>query len=83
MVETPPEALVEVPFAITDGLQRHVRYAQLTAAGPVHHIVLPTGPPAWLITGYHEVRQALHAAQLVRSEAAEAVLCRDNCANLL
>ena len=71
------EALVEAPFSITDGAQRHIRYAQLTAAGPVHHIVLPTGHPAWLITGYHEVRQALHAGQLIRSEAAEAVLRRD------
>jgi cytochrome P450 len=77
MAKPPTEALVEAPFAITDGLQRHVRYARLTEAGPVHRIVLPTGQPAWLITGYRDVRQALQAAHLVRSEAAEAVLRRD------
>jgi cytochrome P450 len=77
MAKPPTEALIEAPFAITDGLQRHVRYARLTEAGPVHRIVLPTGQRAWLITGYREVRQALQAAHLVRSEAAEAVLRRD------
>ncbi|MDQ3764850.1 MAG: cytochrome P450 [Actinomycetota bacterium] len=51
MAETLVEALVEAPFANTDGVQRHIRYAELTAAGPVHQIVLPTGQPAWLITG--------------------------------
>jgi cytochrome P450 len=77
MVKTLTEELVEAPFAVTDGMQRHVRYAELTAAAPVHRIVLPTGQRAWLITGYHEVRQALHDPRLVKSEMARAVLCRD------
>src|ERR687883_260649 len=38
---------VLAPFAITDGWRRHDEYARLAAAGPIHHIVLPTGEPAW------------------------------------
>jgi cytochrome P450 len=73
MTEKSPAA----PFAITDGTARHARYAQLAAAGPVHRIALPTGEPAWLITGYAEVRQALNDPRLVRSDAALANVGRD------
>jgi cytochrome P450 len=68
MTENPLAA----PFAIADGTARHARYAQLAEAGPIHRIVLPTGEPAWLITGYHEVRQVLHDPRLVKSEATQA-----------
>jgi cytochrome P450 len=51
-----------------DGPQRHAVYAALAATGPVHRVVLPTGNPAWLITGHHEVRDALHDPRLVKSE---------------
>ncbi len=70
-------ALPAAPFAVTDGPQRHARYAELAAAGPVHRIVLPTGEPAWLITGYEEARQALHDPRLVKSDATQANLGRD------
>jgi cytochrome P450 len=67
------ETVLTAPFAITNGPQRHARYAQLAAAGPIHRIVLPTGKPAWLVTGYDEVRQALSDPRLVKSEPARDV----------
>jgi cytochrome P450 len=68
---------VVTAFDIADGLGRHARYAQLAAAGPVHLITLPTGELAWLITGYDEVRQALHDPRLVKSDLALANVGRD------
>lgn len=73
MTQTP----VVTAFDITDGSGRHARYAQLAAAGPVHRITLPTGELAWLITGYAEVRQALHDPRLVKSDLALANSGRD------
>ncbi len=73
MTETP----VVAQFDITDGSGRHARYAQLAATGPVHLITLPTGELAWLITGYDEVRQALHDPRLVKSDLTLANLGRD------
>ncbi len=69
-------ALAQAPFTITDGLRRHARYTELAAAAPVHRIVLPTGEPAWLITGYDEVRQALRDPRLVKNVAAMGTLGR-------
>ncbi|MGH3769988.1 MAG: cytochrome P450 family protein [Pseudonocardiaceae bacterium] len=68
------ETLAKAPFTLTNGPRRHTRYAELAAAGPVHRIALPRGAPAWLITGYNEVRQALHDPQLVKTLA---MLSRD------
>ena len=56
------------PFTATGAGERQDAYAALAATGPVHRITLPTGDPAWLITGYHEARQALHDRRLVKSE---------------
>src|SRR6185437_4688789 len=58
----------EDPFTATGAAERHAAYAALAAAGPVHKITLPTGAPAWLVTGYDEARQALHDPRLVKSE---------------
>jgi cytochrome P450 len=71
------EALAEVPFTVCDGPQRHTAYAKLAAATPVRRIMLPTGEPAWLITGYDEVRQALHDPRLIKSDATQANRGRD------
>jgi cytochrome P450 len=68
------DTLVEVPFSTSNGRQRHARYADLAATAPVHHIALPTGQPAWLITGYDEARQALHDPRLVKSEVTQATV---------
>ncbi|MGH3870429.1 MAG: cytochrome P450 family protein [Pseudonocardiaceae bacterium] len=66
------EILLTAPFAVTDGPLRHAEYAELAATAPVHRIVLPTGELGWLITGYDEVRQALHDPRLVKSDATQA-----------
>ncbi|HJT04361.1 MAG TPA: cytochrome P450 [Pseudonocardiaceae bacterium] len=58
----------EDPFTATGAGERHAAYAALAAAGPVHRITLPTGDPAWLVTGYDEARQALHDRRLAKSE---------------
>jgi cytochrome P450 len=71
------ESLAEGPFTVTDGSLRHARYAEFAAAAPVHRIVLPSGKPAWLITGYDEVRRALHDPRLVKNESALTILSRD------
>ncbi|HZS20021.1 MAG TPA: cytochrome P450 [Pseudonocardiaceae bacterium] len=71
------ETVAELPFAITDGAHRRARYAQLAAAAPVHRTVLPTGEPAWLITGYREVRRALNDPRLIKSDLALANFGRD------
>ncbi|MGH3803262.1 MAG: cytochrome P450, partial [Pseudonocardiaceae bacterium] len=71
------ETLLTAPFTVTDGPQRHGTYAKFAATGPVHRIVLPTGEPAWLITGYDEARQALHDPRLVKSEATMVAIGRD------
>jgi hypothetical protein len=62
------EILADASFSITDELRRHARYAVLAAVSPVHHIVLPTGQLACLVTGYEKARQALHDTRLVMSE---------------
>jgi cytochrome P450 len=76
LTQRPSIPLVEAPFALTDGPQRHAAYAHLAATTPVHRIMLPTGQQAWLITGYQEVRQALHDPRLVTQDVAQAHLYR-------
>jgi cytochrome P450 len=71
------EAPLTVPFAITDGPQRHGAFAQLAVAAPIHRVELPTGELAWLVTGYDEVRQVLQDPRLIKSEAALANVGRD------
>ncbi|MGH3980576.1 MAG: cytochrome P450 family protein [Pseudonocardiaceae bacterium] len=60
------ETLPADPFTATAAGARHAAYAELAAAGRVHRITLPTGAPAWLITGYDEARRALTDPRLVR-----------------
>lgn len=45
-----PAGLARDPYAV---------YAQLRQAGPVHRITGTDGLPAWLVTRYDDVRQAL------------------------
>jgi hypothetical protein len=47
------------PFAAVPTGARHETLAELAKNGPLHHIVLPTGVPARVITGYAEARAAL------------------------
>ncbi|MDQ3763648.1 MAG: cytochrome P450 [Actinomycetota bacterium] len=65
------------PFTATAPGARHAAYAELATTGPVHRITLPDGKPAWLITDYDEVRQALHDPRIIKSEATMANVGRD------
>jgi cytochrome P450 len=63
---TPDVASSPSPFAATaNGLRQQI-YAGLSAAGPVHQVVMPSGVGAWLITGLDEVRAALADPRLVK-----------------
>src|SRR5512142_2663644 len=55
------------PFTATGPGERHAAYAALAATGPVHRITLPTGAPAWLVTGYDEVRALCTDPRLVKA----------------
>lgn len=57
------------PFGAVGAGERHRVYGELSRTGPVHRLVLPTGVPAWLITGYEQVRAALNDARLVKFAA--------------
>jgi cytochrome P450 len=54
------------PFTATAFDERRAVYTHLAAGGPVHRVRLPDGEPAWLVTGYDEVRQALADPRLVK-----------------
>ncbi|TDV47804.1 cytochrome P450 family protein [Actinophytocola oryzae] len=54
------------PFAAVPDGARHDALAELARTGPLHHLVLPTSVPAWVITGYAEARAALADPRLVK-----------------
>lgn len=58
MQTTPPGApdFIDTQALISDP---HAVYAELRQAGPVHRIMGPDGLPAWLVTRYDDVKQAL------------------------
>lgn len=63
---TPDGAPILSPFAATaNGLRQQI-YVNLSAVGPVHQVVMPSGVGAWLITGLSEVRAALADPRLVK-----------------
>ncbi|MGQ0775436.1 MAG: cytochrome P450 family protein [Pseudonocardiales bacterium] len=72
-----PQIQLAALFTGTDGPRRHAAYAELAATGPVHHVLLPTGGPAWLITGYDEVRAVLHDPRLIKSDPTRTALAGD------
>jgi cytochrome P450 len=55
------------PFTETTGPARHLAYRELAASGPVRHVMLFTGVPAWLITGYAEARELLAHPAVVKT----------------
>ncbi len=57
----------QLPFAQAGPLQAPPELRALQAQGPVHPVRTETGDPAWLVTGYQEVRQLLDDPRLGRS----------------
>lgn len=57
------------PFTQTTGSARHAAAAELAAGGPVQRVVLFTGVPAWVITGYAEAREVLAHPDVVKELA--------------
>jgi cytochrome P450 len=54
------------PFDAAEEGLRHVLWAEMNSAGAVHHVELPHGAPAWLITGFEEARAVLADARFVK-----------------
>jgi cytochrome P450 len=51
-------------------------YASLARTGPIHRIMLPNGPPVWLVTGHSQVRALLNDPRLVREPPPGAMMLR-------
>ena len=60
-------ALAQLPFEQPSLLQAAPQLRALAARGPIHQIRTATGDPAWLVTGYTEVRRLLADPRLGRS----------------
>ena len=60
-------ALVQRPLEQPSLLQAAPQLLALAAQGPIHQIRTATGDPAWLVTGYEEVRRLLADPRLGRS----------------
>jgi cytochrome P450 len=54
------------PFAAVPNGARHAALAEMARNGTLHHLVLPTTVPAWVITGHAEARAALADPRLVK-----------------
>jgi cytochrome P450 len=52
-------------LAIPDGA-RVQALAELAAKGPIHRYTLPSGAPAWIVTGYEEARALLRDPRIVK-----------------
>ncbi|MHA6621476.1 cytochrome P450 family protein [Pseudonocardia sp. DLS-67] len=55
------------PFTETTGPARHAAFAELASTGPVQKVMLFTGVPAWVVTGYAEVRELLSHPALAKT----------------
>ncbi len=55
------------PFTETTGPARHAAFSELAARGPVQRVVLFTGVPAWVVTGYAEARELLAHPAVVKT----------------
>jgi cytochrome P450 len=55
------------PFVATAPGQRIALYAALAGSGPVQRFAMPTGAPAWLVTGYAEARAAMTDPRLIKA----------------
>jgi len=60
-------ALAQLPFEQSHPLRPAPQLRVLQARGPVHEVRTATGDPAWLVTGYREVRRLLTDPRLGRA----------------
>jgi len=60
-------SVAQLPFEQAHPLQAPTMLRVLRQHGPVHRVRTATGDPAWLVTGYTEVRALLDDARLGRS----------------
>lgn len=63
---TADPATTPSPFTETTGSARHAAFVELAASGPVQKIMLFTGKPAWIVTGYAEARELLAHPAVVK-----------------
>ena len=56
-----------LPFAQPSPLRAGPQLQELRAGGPIHRVLTPVGDPAWLVTGYAEVRALMDDERLGRS----------------
>lgn len=54
------------PFTETTGPARHAAFRELAATGPVRHVTLFSGVPAWVVTRYAEARELLAHPAVVK-----------------
>ena len=55
------------PFTETTGTARHAAFAELATTGPVQKVMLFSGVPAWVVTGYAEARELLAHPAVVKT----------------
>jgi nocardicin N-oxygenase len=69
---TPGTDASAYPFGPVHALDLHPRYAELRHTEPVTKVVMPYGGEAWLLTGYHEIKQFLADPRFSSTRATEA-----------
>jgi cytochrome P450 len=75
-MEVAVTTLVQLPFGQAHPLEAAPQLRVLQARGPVHKIRTATGDPAWLVTGYQDVRRLLADPRLGRSHPEPASAAR-------
>jgi cytochrome P450 len=73
MPDSPNAPEVSALFTALKGDQRQELFAAVAARGPLHPIKLPSGLPAWIVTGYAEVRALLTDPRVVKGGWSNAV----------
>jgi cytochrome P450 len=60
-----------LPFVQAAPAARLAAFAELAAARPVRRVILFTGVPVWLITGYAEAREALTHPDIIKGQGGD------------
>lgn len=68
---TPDTSAPEYPFGPVHALDVHPRYAELRRTEPLTKVAMPYGGEAWLLTGYHEIKQFLADPRFSSARATE------------